>query len=138
MNPFPRWSALYRLLFVGLMREDLQNQRDQDLTQLTTNTVSASFARLAELSREQDFRVFVVVFPFLEGAAYRQFMGVNPVVREYSAEHDFMHLDLAPVLARCRRSGESLAVDFLHPNEIGHRCVAKEITRFLLDQGIPN
>lgn len=138
MNPLLTWSALYRLLFVGLMREDLHEEREQSLAHLKANSVDSSFARLAEISREQGFPVFVVVFPFLKSVFYGQLLGINHQVQTFSASHGFMHLDLAPAMQRCRRGGESLAVDPLHPNELGHRCAADAITQSLLDQGIPN
>ena len=150
MNPLLTWSAVYRLLFLGLIRDDMQNEHDQELKHLTENTVGSSFARLAEISREQGFPVFVVVFPRLEKRPVsRKYQGIYRLVvyqsrvdaskvQEYSANHGFMHLNLALAMERCRDNGESLAVDTLHPNERGHACAADAITQFLLRQEIPN
>lgn len=150
MNPLLTWSAVYRLLFLGLIRDDMQNERDQELKHLTENTVGSSFARLAEISREQGFPVFVVVFPRLEKRLVsRKYQGIYRLVmhksrvdarkvQEYSTNHGFMHLNLALAMERCRGDGESLAVDNFHPNERGHACAADAITQFLLRQEIPN
>lgn len=98
------------------------------------DTVDASFATLAELSRQHGFEVLVAVFPhfgkLLE--AYR-FYPQHQRTEAITAASGFHHLDLLPAFQECRKTAtDRLAIDRYHPTALGHRCAAREMARHLL------
>lgn len=100
------------------------------------DTVAESMADLAALADEHGFRVAVAVFPRLPNSfrGYR-WLDHHQFVESLSRRHGFLHVDLLPAFAACRRqTGDSLKLDHFHPSPAGHRCAAEAVARAVVEE----
>ena len=108
----------------------------------TIHTEGESAARLARglddlaaLARDRHLPVIVVLFPLFQrdGASGPEALAdVHARLAAEAERRDLRVLDLLPVYqAATRALGSDLAVDFMHPDAIGHRVAAFAILRWL-------
>ena len=140
VHPWLLKSALYRFFRYRVLPprpselSDAEIRRSTDL--VSGDTVAEYFGVLDRLARREGFRVMVAVFPRLvRNFTHYWFRDQHRYVRGLSANHGFVHLDLLPELARCRRaSGEPIGADNYHPSAYGHRCAAEAMARTILER----
>lgn len=130
VNPYLVRSALYRFCKYRVLAPPparAEAASDRQLAALSGDTVAASFAELARVSRENRFEVLVAVFPRLVRDFQRyRFGDQHRFVAELTERHGFHRLDLLDPFACCREAAdEPIAADNLHPSAYGHRCAAE-------------
>ncbi len=127
-HPLLAESALYRFLRYRESGSPPPDHRPAD-------TVEASFAALAGLAAEHRFGVLVAVFPRFHRLLRYRWQDEHRWVAALSAGQGFHHLDLLDAYRGCSRaSPEPLSEDTWHPNAAGHRCAARALARFILDE----
>jgi hypothetical protein len=130
----PPWlirSALYRVVRYVLFESFRDGDDGSTRRPLAEHDLEAPFGRLAELARNQDFRVLVTVFPRFHGLSAYAWEAEHRLVADASARHGFLHLDLLERYRKCRTGGPRLSRDTWHPTAYGHRCAATEIADFI-------
>ncbi len=127
LSPRLMQSALYRLLWAGLLRgfvDKKRERRDAALDALAEDTVPAAFARLREVTAAAGVPVGVVVFPHFK--AYDEATGAKHMrVAQLSQANGFAHLDLLDPFRKCfAQHGWHVGANEQHPSGLGNRCVA--------------
>lgn len=130
-------SALWR--FLRYRAFPPHRQLDEELRQyrelLGGDTVEASFADLAELSRREGVPVLVALFPHL--SRWRSPpapTGEHQAIAELSRRHGFQYLDLLGAFRACRAESKApLAFDSLHPTPDGHACAARALAGAVME-----
>jgi lysophospholipase L1-like esterase len=125
-------SALWRFLRYRAFPPP-RRQLDEELRRyrelLSGDTVAASFADLAELSRREGVPVLVALFPRLP--RWHSLPGPTQehrAIAELSRRHGFQYLDLLGAFRACRTGSKApLAFDTLHPTPRGHACAARAL-----------
>lgn len=141
LSPLLRHSALYlfvryRVLDDWLMKRRMAGGRIKELFDLVQkDTVEEYFWVLAGLSRQNGFKVLVAVFPYIDDLNDYKHLDQDLWVQGLSARHGFAHYDLLNAFRECARlTGQTIAFDDVHPNNIGHVCAGRVLASFILDQ----
>lgn len=124
-------SALWRFLRYRAfpphreIEEELRPYREL----LAGDTVEASFAELAELSRQAKVPVQVILFPrFPRWYSSYGYEEEHLAIEKLSRRHGFRYLDLFGAFRACKaESKEPLAFDSFHPTARGHLCAARAL-----------
>jgi lysophospholipase L1-like esterase len=128
-----RRSALFRLVYARYASRS--ESRPDPFRRVRRNTVERSLASLAELSREHDFEVLLVYFPWLDGRDPREKELSPAELAAASEKSGFRFLDLSAAMKACA-SEQAIAADAIHPNADGHRCAGEAIAHYMLDAGL--
>lgn len=142
-HPLLLRSALYRFVRYRVAPPRAAAASDAELQRLTDlvsgDTVAEYFARLDDLGGAEGFQVVIAVFPrIVRNFGRYRFADQHEHVRNLSATHGFVHLDLLPEFARCREaSPEPIGADNYHPSAYGHRCAAEAMARVILEKVKP-
>lgn len=118
-------SALYRFLrYAAFPRKD--SRWLSSGTSDRGGTVEASLRELAELAREERFRVLLAVFPVLPNFFDRDYAQRHDDLDRLSEDLGFSHLDLRYPFRKCRTEWRRyMGLDLYHPTAAGHRCAAE-------------
>ena len=93
------------------------------------------FRRLARLSKENDFRVVIMIIPLLrnKGGAYSH-RAAHRIVEMEARRAGFDTLDLTDEFLRAGMGNLTLLVgDIIHPNKTGHSIMADSLSAFISD-----
>ncbi len=130
-------SALGRLLWVTLESAGGgSTSLQEEFTELADNTMGENLAELARLATAHDFEVVVLWFPRLVDAYNSRDRELLAEVQRRSVAGGFFLLDLTPGLVACAEA-EPIAVDAIHPNRRGHRCVGETVAFYLRTEILP-
>jgi lysophospholipase L1-like esterase len=99
--------------------------------------VTRSMAEFAELGRQRNLPVLVVIFPLLVDYSEYSFRDLHDQVRQLLEQERLPHIDLTRAYAaqgadrlRLRENDET------HPNALGHSIAANEIHAWLTERGL--
>ena len=141
LSPLLSHSALYlfvryRILDDWLMKRRMADGRIKELFDLVQkDTVEEYFGVLADLSRQNGFSVLVAVFPYIDDLDDYKHLDQDRWAQALSARHGFAHYDLLNAFRECARmTGQTIAFDDVHPNNIGHVCAGRVLASFIRDQ----
>jgi hypothetical protein len=91
------------------------------------------FRRLSRLSKENDFRVVIMIIPLLqnEGGAYSH-RAANRIVEMEARRAGFDTIDLSDEFLRAGMGNLTLSLgDIIHPNKTGHTIMADSLAAFI-------
>ena len=141
LSPLLRHSALYlflryRVLDEWLTKRRLADTRIKELFDLVQrDTVEEYFGVLAGLGRKHGFKVLVAVFPYIDDIDNYKHSDQDQWVQALAARHGFAHYNLLSAFRECaRQTGQTIAFDDVHPNNIGHVCAGRVLASFILEQ----
>jgi hypothetical protein len=141
LSPLLRRSALYlfvryRVLDDWMMKRRMDDGRIKELFDLVQkDTVEEYFGVLAGLSRQNGFKVLVAVFPYIDDLNDYKHLDQDIWVQGLSAKHGFAHYDLLDAFRKCAKlTGQTIAFDDVHPNNIGHVCAGRVLASFIVDR----
>ncbi|GAG27558.1 unnamed protein product, partial [marine sediment metagenome] len=91
------------------------------------------------LSRYDDARASYVRARDTDGMPGRAMSAINAVIRELAVDEDALLLDVERVFEQASPhglTGFNLIEDYVHPKPEGHRLIAYELWRFILERGL--
>jgi lysophospholipase L1-like esterase len=97
------------------------------------------FRRLARLSKENDFRVVIMIIPLLQskGGAYSH-VAAHRIVEMEAHRAGFDTVDLTDQFLHAGMGNLTLTLgDITHPNKTGHRIMADTLSAFITDHPAP-
>jgi hypothetical protein len=115
----------------------LLNGSDDSFLARGWKEIDASFRELSTLSRQNGFRVVLVIFPMVEQLVHRYPHSSYPAkVKSFADQYRIPYLDMTPVFEKNFKGFSSLFIEWDgHPNARAYNLTAMELSRFV--RGIP-